>query len=140
MNSAEFLWATPRLALLAAASLAAAGPAVAQNTSEESTPVITVTAPRTVTSPVRRHGRGAADKAVITLQISVRYADLDLADPADAARLMIRVEGAARDACRQLDRLYPLDKDKDCVVRAVGDARPGAQAVIDAAGGQKPAK
>ncbi len=93
-----------------------------------------------MTSPVRRHGRGAADKAVITLQISVRYADLDLADPADAARLMIRVEGAARDACRQLDRLYPLDKDKDCVVRAVGDARPRAQAVIDAAGGQKPAK
>ena len=41
---------------------------------------------------------------------------------------------------RQLDRLYPLDKDKDCVVRAVGDARPRAQAVIDAAGGQKPAK
>ncbi len=122
------------LPVLAGSSLVIAEPAATQNISEETGPVITVVAPRTVTSPVRRTSREDADKATITLRIVIRYADLDLASAAGAGRLMDRVEGAARDACRYLDRLYPLDKDRDCVTRAVADARPSAHAAIAAAG------
>lgn len=114
-----------------------AGPAVAQTAVPEG-PVITVTAPRTVTDHVRRNDRTSEGPAVISLQLAIRYADLDLALPAHAARLMVRVEGAARDACHHLDRMYPLDPDKRCVERAIADATPRAQAVIDAAIAGKP--
>ena len=126
-------------ALAAPLLLAAGTAATAQQTEDETDPVITVIAPRTVTSPVRRKHRDEGDKATITLRIIIRYADLDLASQVGAERLMDRVEGAARDACRYLDRTYPLDRDRDCVARAVADAKPSAQAVIAAAVGAKAA-
>ncbi len=120
-------------ALLAAMALVPSGLASAEQAAVDDGPIITVTAPRKVASPVRPRSREHSPKALITLEISVRYADLHLADPADAARLMDRVESAARDACRYLDRVYPLDPDKECISRAVADSSPRAQAVIDAA-------
>jgi hypothetical protein len=46
---------------------------------------------------------------------------------------MTRINSAARDACKYLDRLYPLDPDKECIYRAVASATPQAEAAIAAA-------
>jgi UrcA family protein len=42
----------------------------------------------------------AAPEATITQSKVVRYADLDPANPADAARLLVRISAAAREVCR----------------------------------------
>ncbi len=119
---------------LMAASVLLAGSvtAFAQEAPPASEQEITVTAPRTVNDRVRRKDRASRGQAVVSVQLGVMYGDLDLALPGDAARLMERVDIAARDACKYLDRLYPLDPDKDCVDRATSDGRPRAQAVVDA--------
>ncbi len=130
------------LALLAAAAM----PAVAAPGPETSAPVrealavppveeIIVEAPRSLPGPeiVGRSPHTGAAIVVMTLRIPVLYDDLDLTDPADADRLMTRVERVAQDACGELDRLYPLTSDPDCVLRTVKGARPVAEARIAAA-------
>ena len=42
----------------------------------------------------------AAPDATITQSLVVRYADLDPTNAADAARLLVRISGAARAVCR----------------------------------------
>ena len=119
--------------LAAAAILVTQGAAMAQAIDEDTANTITVVAPRAVTNQVRRSVSGAG-QATVTIRISVLYGDLNLARPADGARLMTRIRGAARDACRHLDRLYPLVVDKSCIAIAVAGALPRANAVIAAAG------
>ncbi len=41
--------------------------------------------------------------------------EIDLATEQGAASMMTRVERVAHDACKALDRLYPLNPDPDCV-------------------------
>ncbi len=124
---------TATLLLAATAFVVAGEAALAQPADEDPANVITVVAPRAVTNEVRRSVSGGGS-VVISIRITVRYADLDLARPAGAARLMTRIHAAAHDACRHLDRLYPLIVDRRCIVRAVADATPRANAVIAAAG------
>jgi UrcA family protein len=127
------------LPLLAAAGFLVVTSAVAAQPSDEDTAnTITVVAPRSVTPQVRRSvpDRGSV---TVTVKISVLYGDLNFARPADGARLMSRIRSAARDACRHLDRLYPLVVDKSCVANAVADATPRADALIAAAGKPTPA-
>ena len=122
------------LPLLAAAGfLIVTAAAAAQPADEDTANTITVIAPRAVTPQVRRSvpDRGTV---TVTIRISVLYGDLNFARPADGARLMARVRSAARDACRHLDRLYPLVVDKSCIANAVADATPRANAIIAAAG------
>lgn len=102
---------------------------------------IVVEAPRTILpppppeelAPARDRFTGAPI-VVTTVRISAFYGDLDLTQPASAARLMTRIERVSRDACATLDRLHPLTRDPDCVGRAVAGARPAAEALIAAAG------
>lgn len=119
------------LPLLVSAAFLLTG-AAAQPAAEDATNTITVIAPRAVTPQVRRSvpDRGTV---TVTIKISVLYGDLDFTRPADGARLMARIRNAARDACRHLDRLYPLVTDKNCVANAVADATPRANELIAAA-------
>ncbi|MCK9542622.1 MAG: UrcA family protein [Novosphingobium sp.] len=126
-----------RVALLCAIASMAATPAAAQDeTPPTDGPEIVVEAPRPLPPPPETVGRSpytGAPVVVATLRIPVLYGDLDLADPTDADRLMKRIERVSSDACAQLDRLYPLSSDTECVARTLAGARPAAQAVIDKA-------
>jgi UrcA family protein len=96
-------------------------------------PEIVVEAPRAVPLEGRRSPYTGASTIVTTVKISALYGDLDLTDPQDAARLMVRLDRVAHDACEQLDRLYPLILDPDCASRAVASATVTAKSVIAAA-------
>jgi UrcA family protein len=136
MKTIAQITALPLLA--AAAFLAMQGAALAQPADEDAVNTITVVAPRSVTNQVHRSETGLGP-ATVTIRISVLYGDLNLARPADGTRLMTRIRSAARDACRHLDRLYPLVTDKSCVANAVAGATPRANAIIAAAGNLTPA-
>lgn len=121
---------------IAAAALCGATSVAAQSANPAEDQTIIVEAPRTVPPPAPPADRSAYTGAPVvttTVRISALYGDLDLAQPAHAARLMTRIERVARDACATLDRLYPLNPDPDCVNRAVAQATPGARALIASA-------
>ena len=113
-------------ALVAIASSMAVQAAPAQTLDSD----IVVTAPRSVPLPVERNPYTGAPIVVTTVKIPVLYYDLDLKDPASAPRLMKRIERVAEDACAQLDKLYPLHPDSDCINKAVANAAPAAKAAI----------
>jgi UrcA family protein len=76
------------------------------------------------------HRYTGAPIVVTTVRIPALYGDLNLARPADAARLTTRLNRVAHDACAQLDQLYPLIPDEECVSRAVRGANPQVRAAI----------
>jgi len=103
-------------ALAAIACVAIAAPVAAQTTVKE----VTVEAPRTVTTRVETNTPpGGAQVEVTTIKIRVGYGDLDLAKSSDVATLGARIKAAAKTACEQLDKLYPLHPDDNCVSEAV---------------------
>jgi len=116
-----------------AAALAASGNAALAQDADSAKQEITVEAPRSVPMPVERSPYTGAAIAVTTVRMTVLYADLDLATARDADRLMLRIRNVARDACKQLDRLYPLNPDENCIDSTVEKAAPLGQAVIAAA-------
>jgi UrcA family protein len=82
-------------------------------------------------------GRSATTNAPIesvTVDYHVSYADLDLVKHADVQVLQERVEAAARDACQQLDELFPLRKSHQqthaCVEDAIRATTPQIQQVV----------
>lgn len=89
---------------------------------------IVVVAPRPVKDLPKEDGTDS--DVLISLRMTVLYSDLDLAAEDDRDRLMTRIRSSARDACRYLDRLYPLDPDPDCEDRAVHDAQPQIDAAV----------
>ncbi len=121
--------------LVACACLSASGPALAQGEEEGEVEVqeIVIIAPRPITTETSENIPGGRKEAVISLKMVAQYSDLDLAKPGDAERLMVRIRSVARDACKYLDRLYPLDPDPDCETRAVADAKPQVEKAIAAA-------
>jgi UrcA family protein len=123
-----------RSLLIAVALGLAPQPAAAQTTDAavDASDEITVIAPRTVTDRFQPSVPDAVAKATISLRLIVLYTDLDLKTETGTARLMTRIDSAARDACKYLDRLYPLDPDKACIDAAVASARPQADAAIAA--------
>lgn len=108
----------------------AAETALAQSTPPGDGPVIVVEAPRSVPMKRERNPYTGAPIVVTTVRIPALYGDLNLARPADAARLTTRLNRVAHDACAQLDQLYPLIPDEDCVSRAVRGANPQVRAAI----------
>jgi UrcA family protein len=99
---------------------------------------IVVEAPRTVTlpppqSPPQRSAFTGAPVVTTKVKISALYGDLDLARPEHAARLMMRLDRVAHDACGYLDRLLPISSDATCVRKAIAQATPAAEAAIAAA-------
>lgn len=118
-------------ALLSAAGLLILpGVAFAQAPQGAADHEIVVTAPRSLPPPIERSPYTGAPIVVTTVAIPVLYYDLDLTDPASLPRLMKRIERVAQDACAQLDRLFPLNPDADCVGKAVAVSMPAAKAAI----------
>lgn len=118
---------------LLAVSLFVASAAFAQDdagTPEVPEQEIVVTAPRPITAELPDGAAGRREAAVISLRMTVQYADLDLATAEDADRLKVRIRSVARDACKYLDRMYPLDPDPDCEERAYSDAKPQVEKAI----------
>lgn len=103
----------------------------------EQLPEIVVQAgPVTKTVVGRAYGSGAPIEKV-TVDYHVSYSDLDLVKHADVLALNQRVEGAAHDACQQLDDLYPLERPKlrECTADAIHGASEQVQKAIAAAQG-----
>lgn len=119
-----------RTAIAIVLALMQSGVAHAQKGERVEGPDIVVEAPRTVPLDGRRSPFTGATTLVVTLKISALYSDLDLADPTDAKRLMERLDRVAHDACGELDRLYPLVPDPQCVPRAIAGATVTANALI----------
>lgn len=94
---------------------------------------ITVVAERPTSKIVGRTSIGAAVE-LIELRERIRYADLDLATPSGASSLEKRVSDAAKAACDDLDKLYPLEaKDANCAKKAADAAMPQVRAAVSAA-------
>ena len=124
-------------ALAAWALLSAAAPAFAQGEEPpaDQTNEIVVIAPRSITADLPEKTETRQQKAVISISMAARFDDLDLSKPENAERLMVRIHSVARDACKYLDRMYPLDVDPECEAKAVANATPQAdKAIAEAAG------
>ncbi|MFI4973511.1 MAG: UrcA family protein, partial [Caulobacterales bacterium] len=126
MNRELFALRTKQLAIvaigaLAGASLMAGGPAIAQQQAAE----VTVVAPHAVHQQVGRTSMGVPIE-IVSLTRHVGYGDLDLTTPSGVATFEKRISDTAKQACQQLDTLYPASlyppdpKDQDCVATAIG--------------------
>lgn len=104
--------------------------AAAEEIPEEEAPAIVVEVPRERAIETERSPYTGAAVMVSTMRIPVRYGDLDLKREADVERLMVRIDRVAHDACMQLDVLYPLDRDPDCIRRASANGRKAAEAML----------
>jgi len=73
---------------------------------------------------------------LIELRGRVSYADLDLTKQADLAELDKRLNDAAKEACKDLARLYPVGHrdTRSCIGEALDSAKEQKQVVIAAAG------
>lgn len=121
--------------LLATCLLAFSAGASAQGDDEVPEDAIVVIAPRPITAEIRERGPNGRETAIISLKMVVQYVDLDLKQAGNVDLLMARIRSVARDACKYLDRLYPLNPDPDCQDRAFQNAMPQARAAIAAAQG-----
>jgi UrcA family protein len=77
-------------------------------TAQTSVGEITVTAPHVVREKDRRAANGMP-LDVVSLTEHVGYGDLDLTTPAGVQTLKDRVAARAKNACDDLDRMYPAD-------------------------------
>jgi UrcA family protein len=128
MSSNNSSRAGVRLAM-AAAGLAVVGGAFA---AEQMSAVeeITISAERPTTTIVGRTSSGAPIE-LAQLRYRVSYGDLDLNTHAGATELDKRVSDAAAAACKELDKLYPLEKpDPTCVKKAVDSASAQVRAAV----------
>jgi UrcA family protein len=116
--------------------------AVAQTPDAQTESDIVVEAPRPVPVPVpnppspaptEKNKYTGAPIILTTVRLPVLYGDLDLKNPADAERLMTRIDHIAQDACKYLDQLYPLNADPECFQKSVGKAKAAAKDAIAAA-------
>ncbi|HTV97995.1 MAG TPA: UrcA family protein [Steroidobacteraceae bacterium] len=64
----------------------------------------------------------------VSLSREVRFTDLDLRTPNGRTMLNGRIESVARDACHQLQTLYPLEDWQTDNRTCVADAMRGARA------------
>jgi UrcA family protein len=122
------------IAATGAALSVAVGMSAATLAAEELSEVLVQAGPVTKTVVGRAYGSGAPIEKV-TVDYHVSYADLDLVKHADVLTLNQRVEGAAHDACQQLDELYPLERSKqrECMSDAIHGASDQIQKAITAA-------
>jgi UrcA family protein len=104
------------------------GAALAQQVEE-----ITVVAPHEIERRVVGRSKIGAPIEQISLTHRVDFSDLNLAKPDDLATLRQRVADEAKLACDELDKLYPLDRDRARNRRCVRDTNNDAQAQINAA-------
>ena len=112
----------------AAAVLLAVASAAAQDNEQ-----ITIVAPHAVQH--KQVGRTYTGIPIeqISLSHRVGFSDLDLTKPADVAILKKRVEAAALQGCKELDKLYPLDNLSPSNKSCANSARETAMQQVDAA-------
>jgi UrcA family protein len=108
------------IAVLAAGATIAAVPARSQPAYDDSTAV-----PGVEVRPSLGVGEYGAPIDWVSMTTVVRADDLNLNSHWGAHRLRVRVEGAARRACDQLEEMNPvtIDSTADCVAGAVERAR-----------------
>lgn len=121
------------LIALSAMFAAAAVGADSQVTSE-----ITVQAERPTARVVGRSVSGLP-VTLASVQYRVSYADLELSIPSNAGVLKTRVRDAARDACADLNKLYPITASgsNECSAKAEERAMPQVLSAIAAAESRK---
>lgn len=103
-------------------------------------PEITISAERAASTVV---GRTSSGGQIVLYELSYRlsYDDLDLATSAGADELRKRVQVAATAACKDLDKLHPLEKpDSSCARKAAESSMPQADRAISSAQARKVAK
>ena len=132
---------TPRAKrVLIAAAAALVGGSIAPAMAQAPIAAVTVVAPHAVH---RQAGTsfGGMPVELISLTRQVGYGDLDLTTPAGVATFEDRISDTAKQACAQLDSLYPPSRDylpdpanQDCAKKATADALARAKLVIAAAG------
>ncbi len=109
-----------------------AGPVIAQTTGE-----LTVIAPRAVHEQVGRSSSTGAPGTpieLISLSREVNFGDLDLTTESGAQTLKGRVIDTAKQACAELDKLYPIEPPNvDCVKAAADEGMAQANMVVAAA-------
>jgi UrcA family protein len=77
--------------------------------------------------------KGGMNTQIISFNRTVSYGDLDLSKPSDRNELAGRIDGAARDACHELDTKFPqtvyvpVPESQDCI----GNATRGALAMAN---------
>jgi UrcA family protein len=122
---------TPRLSFAAVA----AGFAIASGTVAAQTPEIVVEAPRV--QHTDQGAPGGAQVDIISVTHRVSYKDLDIATTAGARALEQRVKDAASAACKEIDKLYPMQASASsypsCEKAAVDKAMVQERAAIAAA-------
>jgi UrcA family protein len=99
----------------------------------------------TVTAPYEVHrkdaGRAASGAAieVISLTRHVTYSGLDLTKQADVTELESRIKRTAKEACKQLDSLYPeaiypsMPSNQNCIKAATDEGMTQVKAATAAA-------
>ena len=113
------------------ASLVGAGFLTASAMAQQSAPQeVTVIAERPTVHVVGAKMGASAQTEIIELRHRVSFADLDLVTVAGAKTLQTRVANAAKAACEELNKLYPL-KERESTCAA--DAEKAAKAQVDAA-------
>ncbi len=112
---------------------------------QEKVPEIRIEAGRSV----KAVGRTASGVPIEVVQVvhRINYSDLDLATESGASELQARVKHTAEEACKQLERLYPVStsegpgkEGKSCVKDAVDGAMVQARAAVDKAKTMRSAK
>ena len=124
------------LALAATGFFIISDPASAQQATEEMEEIV-------VQAPVERQNVGVASTTgarieLIELRRRVYFADLDLSKNADVAELKTRITTTAKESCKQLSDMFPLDTSdrheiRQCTDKAVDGTEEQVQAAIAAA-------
>lgn len=125
-------------ALASAALVLSSTPAFSQHTSSD-TSEVRIEAARSV-ERIGRSSTTGAPIEIVQLTRRVNYSDLDLATQAGAHELEKRIKETSREACGQLDKLYPVGtsegpgtKGLNCVQDAIDGAMLQARTAIAAA-------
>lgn len=113
---------------LAGSLLIASSSAFAQEKEE-----VTIVAPREMVKTVGRGMTGAPIREV-SLTFAVSLADLDLTRAADYAEAEKRINETAAEACKQLDRMYPLMEPDPVCAKKTADGGQAELKTIVAAG------
>jgi len=149
MNKKSFSISLKSLMLISAAMLITNGPTVAQPASPQPGmhETVTVVAPYIVrragvtpaTGTPATGGGMARQLEVVSVDRVVNFSDLDLASPSGAATFEKRINDAAAEACREIDKRYPknvyipVSPNQDCVGIAAGNAMKIANELVAAA-------
>jgi UrcA family protein len=137
-----FLSGTALAALVATAFTLETDPVRAQQAEEEqggrAIEEIVVTAKPIAYRKVERTEATGGITETLTLERHISYADLDLSKHSDVTRLKNRIEISAKEACDELDKIYPIPRwgpsdRRACIKRAIESANNDLEAALSAA-------